>query len=172
MQNPVEQCRQAIVHLSSLAEVDLVKISSFYKSPPLTLEGYEPQSQSWFINGVIEVQTLWEPLALLKELQAIEKKMGRSRKTKWGPRIIDLDLLFYGQQILSLPNLILPHPELAKRSFVMEPLKEIAPEFKHPLYKKSIDELSKKIENKCPLYVTGFLDERLQFQLHEERLAC
>jgi len=97
--------------------------------------------QSWFINATLAVDTNLEPLKLLSVLLAIEKDMGRIRREKWGPRLIDLDILFYGDHILRLPQLEIPHPEITRRRFVLTPLAEIAGEFIHPKEKKSISDL-------------------------------
>jgi 2-amino-4-hydroxy-6-hydroxymethyldihydropteridine diphosphokinase len=94
-----------------------------------------------FINQVIEVKTELEPIGLLESVLLIEKKLGRERYEKWGSRIIDIDILFYDNQIVSLPNLIIPHPFLHVRRFTLLPLKEIKSDFIHPVLKKTISQL-------------------------------
>lgn len=88
--------------------------------------------QPKFLNAVIEVQTRLSPAALLKRLHAIEDRLGRVRKARWGPRIIDLDLLLHGSRIVATESLTLPHPRLAERVFVLEPLAELCPDLKVP----------------------------------------
>ncbi len=134
-----ENCVQAVKELDSLAEVWTELSSSFYETAPIGIE-----NQDWFINSVIKIKTTLLPLNLLDNLLAIEGKMGRVRRIKWGPRIIDLDLLFYEDLIITETNLKVPHPELHKRKFVLEPLKEIAPKLLHPVLKKTIEELAKE----------------------------
>jgi 2-amino-4-hydroxy-6-hydroxymethyldihydropteridine diphosphokinase len=95
-----------------------------------------------FLNCVIQIETGYEPLALLSELQKIEMKMGRTPVEKWGPRIIDLDILFFNEQIINLPSLIIPHKEIVNRGFILSSLNEIAPEFIHPKELKKINEIS------------------------------
>lgn len=90
-----------------------------------------------FINQVLIVETKLSPHILLKSALAIEKEMGRIRTEKWGARLIDIDLLYYGKQILHTDSLTLPHPGIAQRRFVLEPLTELLPDFIHPLLNKS-----------------------------------
>ncbi len=113
------------------------------------------QTQSWgykdksYLNKVIEIRTNLSPNVLLKKLQKIEKKLGRNTKTKsdingkliYSERTIDLDILFYGQEIINTKTLIIPHPRLHLRNFVLLPLSKIAGNFKHPLFNKKISEI-------------------------------
>ena len=98
--------------------------------------------QPQFLNGVCQVRTSLAPLALLHILLAIEQEMGRVRLRHWGERNIDLDLLLYEDVVMDTPELILPHPDMQNRDFVLLPLAEIAPELVHPILQKSIEELS------------------------------
>jgi len=94
-----------------------------------------------FLNQVIEVKTELEPIRLLESVLLIEKKLGRERYEKWGSRIIDIDILFYDNQIVSLANLTIPHPFLHVRRFTLLPLNEINSDFMHPVFKKTISQL-------------------------------
>lgn len=134
-----QNCEQAVKEVDLLEEVSVELNSSLYETAPLGIE-----NQDWFINSVVKIKTTLSPLALLDELLEIEKKMGRVRRIKWGSRIIDLDLLFYEDFIIAETNLTVPHPELHKRRFVLEPLREIARQLIHPILKKNIEELTKK----------------------------
>jgi dihydroneopterin aldolase/2-amino-4-hydroxy-6-hydroxymethyldihydropteridine diphosphokinase len=95
------------------------------------------EDPEWFINGVVLLETPLPPESLMQRMLDIETTLGRERSVKWGPRTIDLDLLAYDQVIMDRPGLILPHPFLEKRRFVLEPLAEIAPDFIHPVLKKT-----------------------------------
>jgi len=131
--------------------------SSYYRTEPVGL-----LNQDWFINAVIEMRTTLPAALLMEELQEIENLMGRSRTVKWGPRIIDLDLLLYDQAVIQSEGLTIPHPELHKRRFVLAPLCEIAPYVIHPLFGVSIAGLMKRLQDKSHVEL---LDE---MQTHEE----
>lgn len=123
-----------------LPEVITLHASSVYATPPW---GYEDQPE--FLNQVIEVCTDLSPLALLSRLKAIEVEMGREETFRYGPRLIDLDILFYGEQVLEADSLQIPHPRLHERAFVLVPLQEIAPDFVHPVLGESITSLLSKL---------------------------
>jgi 2-amino-4-hydroxy-6-hydroxymethyldihydropteridine diphosphokinase len=97
--------------------------------------------QDWFVNGVVSLETSMDPRELLDFLLSIERKMGRVREAKWGPRTIDLDILFYGNQILKETDLQVPHPRLHERRFVLIPLKDVAPDLVHPVLGKTVSEI-------------------------------
>jgi 2-amino-4-hydroxy-6-hydroxymethyldihydropteridine diphosphokinase len=138
----LKNCKNAVEFLSRIKGVELKTVSSFYKTEPVGIEG-----QNYFINAVMEIKTILPALNLLQKLQNIEKDMGRMREVKGGPRIIDLDLLFYGQNIFKEENLIIPHPEIHKRRFVLEPLCEIASYFIHPSFGVSIRGLKDRLSD-------------------------
>jgi len=97
-----------------------------------------------FMNCVVEIETELKPEELLKNCRMSKEKMGRKRREKWGARIIDLDIIFYNNEIIKTENLTIPHPEILNRKFILESMKEIAPEFVHPIKKKKIEELYKE----------------------------
>lgn len=125
------------------AGLTIQKESSILKTKPW---GGVPQDD--FANQVIQVETWWTAETLLETLLRIELDMGRVRDIHWGPRIIDLDLLFLGQETHYSDSLILPHPYLAERSFVLESLREIAPHFIHPVLKKSLTQLYQEVSDR------------------------
>lgn len=94
-----------------------------------------------FYNQVIQLSTSLFPLQLMDSILSIEESMGRQRIVKWGERLIDIDILFYDNLILTTPNLIIPHPFISQRRFVLKPLLDVQPAFVHPVYKKTIAEL-------------------------------
>jgi 2-amino-4-hydroxy-6-hydroxymethyldihydropteridine diphosphokinase len=114
----------------------VVKKSHHYETQP-----WGKTDQDRFINQVLMVNTTLDPRQLLETVARIEREIGREPSEKWGPRILDLDILFYGRRIIRDKGLEIPHPELHKRAFVLVPLMEIAPEWEHPVLKKAVDEL-------------------------------
>lgn len=117
-------------------EVKLLRASSVYETPPW---GYSDQPA--FLNQVVEVQTDLEPEALLAKLKGIESELGRVKNFRYGPRCIDLDILFYENCVYQSERLTIPHPSLAERAFVLVPMNELAPNFIHPLLHEHISEL-------------------------------
>lgn len=128
-----QHCLMAIKALKKTPELRLLRTSPFYETSPWGLLG-----QRSFINAVIEVRSALGPRGLLGLLKGVERDLGRGRGRRWGPRIIDLDILFFGRRLIEGPRLTVPHPLLHERAFVMVPMKEIAPDFIHPLFNMSI----------------------------------
>ena len=129
LEDPRRQVRTAIAELDVLPYTRLVARSSLYRSDPMG-----PPDQPDYINAVAAVDTLLTPLALLDALMGVERAHGRIRNaTRWGPRTLDLDLLVYGETIISEARLTVPHPGIAERAFVLLPLLEIAPDLEIPL---------------------------------------
>ena len=128
--------REAIERLRELGEVR--EVSSFYDTEPV---GYVDQPR--FLNGALLLETELEPLELMRGLLEIERGMGREREgaVAKGPRVIDLDLLLYGQSVMNTAELTLPHPEMQERRFVLEPLAEIAPGMVHPVLGVRVGEM-------------------------------
>ncbi len=138
--DPEEQLRQALDLLGAVEEVEILKVSASYRNPPLG-----PADQPWYVNAVAQVRTRLAPEDLLRTLHRVEVALGRVRGEKWGPRLIDLDLLLYNGIISQDPELILPHPEMHRRAFVLAPLAEIASEAWHPALNKSAGELLREL---------------------------
>lgn len=143
----VGNLKRTIVELGKVPGNKVLTVSSFYKTEPVG-----EVEQDWFINAAVKIETGLAPRELLKTLLDIERDLGRVREIKWGPRIIDLDILLYDDLVIEEEGLAIPHPYLHKRGFVLTPLAEIAPAYVHPGLNKSVSELlsmlkdNKKIE--------------------------
>lgn len=129
--NREQNLQQAIRRASALGRV--VAVSSFYETEPV-----EYTDQPCFLNCVIALETTAEPAQLMSECLRIEQEMGRQRLVKKGPRSIDIDILLFGNAVVNTPDLTIPHPEMIRRRFVLEPLAEIAPELLHPVSHKTV----------------------------------
>lgn len=118
--------------------VELVKSSGVYETDAVG----GPPDNPLFLNTVLQIQTSLDPHQLLTACLAVEDEFGRSRPVRWAPRTLDIDILFYADQVICEEHLTLPHPRLQERAFVLAPLMEIAPDFRHPLLDKTITELA------------------------------
>ncbi len=138
--------RQALEALSKLPQTTLVKASSLYDTEPVG-EVDQPN----FLNAVAQIDTELTPRQLLWNLFLIEKRLGRVRTHRWGPRTIDLDLLLYGGLVVEEPDLTVPHPELARRSFVLVPLVELDPLLVHPVTGETLVHLLSRLNTRPPV---------------------
>lgn len=116
------------------------KVSSFVRTAP-----YGGVEQEDFLNGCMQIRTLLTPRELLEFLQEIEKQAGRERKIHWGPRTLDLDIIFYDREVIEEEDLQIPHAEMQKRDFVLIPLREIAPFLRHPITGKTVGEMAEEL---------------------------
>ena len=133
--------RAALERLAQFPKTRVIRCSSWHETAPV---GGPPQGM--FLNGVAQIETFLKPKDLLDRLQQAEEEIGRPAvHERWGPRVIDLDLLDYDGLILNRPGLELPHPRLHERPFVLIPLAEIAPEWQHPLLQESTQALMEKL---------------------------
>ena len=135
--NKFLNCKQGIDALIKSGEITLKAQSRFYRTEPV---GFK--DQDWFINVVVKIETNLDPFQLLNELKSIERDAGRVHNPiKFGPRILDLDIIFYDDLVINSSGLIIPHPRMHKRRFVIRPFCDINPKIVHPLLKKDMQYL-------------------------------
>src|ERR1700692_4086665 len=134
--------RTAIAALPELG-VKLKKVSSIYEAEPVDL-----LDQPWFLNCVVEGETTVQPATLLRELRELERQMGSKKLLPRGPRLIDLDILVYGERTIDSPELRVPHPRMHLRRFVLAPLAEITPDLKHPSWSGTASQLLAALDDK------------------------
>jgi 2-amino-4-hydroxy-6-hydroxymethyldihydropteridine diphosphokinase len=132
----LHQCEKAISEILKIDCHKLLAKSSLFKTQPI---GYT--SQDWFVNGVIKIETDLDAPDLFRTLKTIESQLGRTETFRWGPRTIDLDILFFDDAEIHTGELQIPHPQIQNRQFVLIPLAEIDRHFIHPVLKKPIQEL-------------------------------
>ena len=137
---------QAIDSLYDDDNCRVTAISNFIETEP-----YGPVEQDKFLNGCVEIETLYSPQELLKRVNEIEAEAGRTREIHWGPRTLDIDIVLYNDEIIQKPDLMIPHIEMHKRLFVLEPLNQIAPYAIHPIYKRTVSQLLDELkpDHKC-----------------------
>jgi 2-amino-4-hydroxy-6-hydroxymethyldihydropteridine diphosphokinase len=139
----IRYMQRAINALRQHDHIRVMALSPLYETEAV---GYTEQPD--FLNMVAHIQTSLSPQDLLFVCMQIEKENGRTREIKWGPRTLDLDILLYGTQVIQEKNLVIPHPRMCERAFVMIPLCDLAPSLIHPVYKKTIQELTESVRGK------------------------
>lgn len=132
-------CDRAVTLLSLLPATQVTAVSSLYETEPVN-DGGNPGS-GWFLNGVVQLETELAPNSLLEVCCEIEKALGRNQERRDGPRTLDLDLLFYGTGIINEPALVIPHPRLHLRRFVLTPMVELDADWCHPVLKRTVKDL-------------------------------
>jgi 2-amino-4-hydroxy-6-hydroxymethyldihydropteridine diphosphokinase len=142
MGNKKDNCRRGIAALVSSGDCELKKQSSLYNTEPVDFK-----EQEWFVNCVVKVTTTMDPFELFKTVKRIESSMGRLKdSTRFGPRILDLDILLYDNRVIFRKDVIIPHPRMHKRRFVLKPFCDIEPNVVHPILKKTMQELLAQID--------------------------
>jgi len=136
MGNLTENLKLALTKIGQIKNCSILRRSEFY-----TTEAWGNVQQADFLNAAIKVEAEYLPEVFLKVLQGIEKEMGRVKEKKWGPRVIDIDILFCNDLVINTADLTIPHPLAHKRMFVLEPMNEIAKEHMHPVLKQTIGNL-------------------------------
>lgn len=133
----------AVNRMKENEKIRRIRVSSFVETKP-----YGGVEQDDFLNGVIEIETLLTPYTLLAFLQTLEQEAGRERTVHWGPRTLDLDILFYEDFISDEPKLMVPHPDMQNREFVLNPLNELCPYYRNAVVGKSVRQMFTELENK------------------------
>lgn len=142
--NKLENCKKGVDELIKSGSVTLKTQSPYYKTDPV-----DYLDQDWFINYVIKIETSLDPFELLNRLKSIQKNAGRNNDAiRFGPRILDLDIIFFDDSVINSENLIIPHPRMHKRCFVLKPFCDIDPEIIHPVFEKNIKYLLDNIDDK------------------------
>jgi 2-amino-4-hydroxy-6-hydroxymethyldihydropteridine diphosphokinase len=134
-----ESLQQAIMHISYDISPD-IRVSSVYET-----QSWGKTDEPDYLNMVVEVKTAWPAQTILDKILSIEQVMGRKREEKWGSRTIDIDILYFNSDIIDIPGLHVPHPQLQNRGFTLAPLVELAPQFVHPILKKTNLQLKKEL---------------------------
>ena len=134
-------CVEAVERLKELRECEFIRCSRWYLTSPIGVE-----DQEWFVNGVACLGAEVSARDLLGKLLSIEALMGRVRAEKWGPRVIDLDLLLYGMDIVNEADLTIPHPHMPLRRFVLAPLAEVDPDVIHPVLAKTASRMLQELQ--------------------------
>ena len=142
--NREQWLKQAVERLNKLGSVE--QISSIYETAAWGIE-----DQPDFLNMVVLLATELSPFILLQEIQTIEATLGRQRSLKWGQRTLDIDILFFNDEVIETDKLHVPHPHLQERRFTLEPLNELASTLVHPVFKKTIAELLKDCKDSLPV---------------------
>ena len=135
--DPLGNCRRGIENLCADGKLLLLARSPFYRTQPV-----DYVEQDWFVNAALLVQTELTPLELLEKTQAIQAQMGRKTDAiRFGPRILDLDIIFYDDTVIDTPHLVVPHPRMHKRRFVLQPICDIDPTVVHPVLGRNVGDL-------------------------------
>ncbi|WP_232364028.1 2-amino-4-hydroxy-6-hydroxymethyldihydropteridine diphosphokinase [Desulforapulum autotrophicum] len=153
--NRYDNCIRGRKTVDTLDQTRVVATSPFYRTEPV---GF--LDQAWFVNGALKIETRLDPFELIDGLKKIELLLGQGEKeVRFGPRIIDLDIILYGERVVQTDRLILPHPRMHKRCFVLKPLCDIASGIVHPTMEKTMEQLLLQIENnpgqEVRVYVKG-----------------
>lgn len=142
--DPADHCRRAIRLIADAPGIRLIRQSSLYRTEP-----WGSKDQDWFVNAALEIRTDLRPADLLKAVRDVERALGRKRveAMRWGPRVMDVDILLYGKDIIEEEGLVIPHPEMHRRRFVLVSLAEIAPNVLHPRSGLPVSGLLERLED-------------------------
>jgi len=136
-------CRNGITALTESGATAIKAWSRFYKTSPVDF-----REQDWFVNAAVKIETELDPFELLKDMNSIQVRAGRTcNPVRFGPRILDLDIILYDNVVVDLPGLTIPHPRMHKRRFVLKPLCDIDPAVIHPVFKKALKDLLDSLDD-------------------------
>lgn len=150
MGDKVQYISGAIRALTAHPQIKVKKVSDLIMSKP-----YGVTDQENFLNGALEIETLLEPEELLDALHDMEDAAGRTRVRRWGPRTLDIDIIFYDKLVYESDNVVIPHPDMQNRDFVLEPLSTLAPYYRHPLFGKTVMQLYQELDPKKKTKIEG-----------------
>jgi 2-amino-4-hydroxy-6-hydroxymethyldihydropteridine diphosphokinase len=140
----IQNCRNGIKNLCASGDSNIINQSRFYRTSPVDYE-----DQDWFVNAVVKIETSLDPRTLLNEIQRVQADAGRkSDPIRFGPRILDLDIIFYDHAVINLDGLEIPHPRMHKRRFVLQPMCDIDPFIIHPVLTKNMHSLLEALDDK------------------------
>ncbi len=146
-------CRNGIAAMTGSGASTLIDQSRFYLTEPVDYP-FDYTEQDWFVNGVVKIRTDYDPFQLFHELASIEFQTGRTKnEIRFGPRVLDLDILLYEDRVIQTSELIIPHPRMHKRRFVLKPICDIDPNIGHPIFKKTMHQLLSDLQDQ-PDYET------------------
>ena len=138
----LENCRRGVARLTRDASSRLVEESTVYQTEPV-----DYRDQDWFVNYAVKIETLLEPMDLLDRLKSIESEVGRIRSSvRFGPRVLDMDIIFYDELVMDHGMLVIPHPRMHKRRFVLKPLCDIDPLIYHPVLGRTVQSLLEELD--------------------------
>lgn len=146
--NRLSSLRKAVLLIKNEV-ANIIKTSDVFETPPFGIT-----NQPRFLNACILIETDMPPLNLLEKLKKIEEQMGRIQRFKWGPREIDLDIVFYDEEVVNEPTLKIPHPHMHERPFVLIPLNQISPKWIHPTLKKTVEQMTSESQDSGILRIT------------------
>lgn len=143
---------QAVSFLGLCEEINIIQTSALYETEPWGIK-----DQNWFLNVAVEINTTLSPQDLLVKCNQIESTLGRNRniEKRWGERTVDIDIIFYGTEIINTDILVVPHTRMHERAFVLVPMLEIAPEFVHPIFNKTIADLYESLVEVEDVFLYG-----------------
>ena len=147
-----ERMLSEALRLLELPGLHVARVSPVYETEPQDFK-----NQPWFLNLVVEVQTALFPMQLLTRVRKIERELGRKRTVNKGPRSIDIDILLYGESVIDTKDLVVPHPRMAERRFVLQPLADLAPDLRHPVLRRSVKELLSAVSGQAVRQFTAKL---------------
>ena len=145
--NRLDFCDRAVTLLSLLPHSEVHGVSPLYETEPVSDHAHP--GAGWFLNGIVQLQTDITPRSLMTVCREIERSLGRDEGDRKGPRTLDLDILFYGQRIIEEPDLVIPHPRLHQRRFVLAPLADLDASWEHPVLHRTVLQLLNETDDAC-----------------------